>query len=65
LEAAFGKEFRVEYHAQRGRRGGGANLGGDGSVLDVVQGKAGPVGGAGSRVFDGAKVAGGDPGLED
>src|SRR5215210_7422596 len=53
LEAAFGEEFGVEDYAQRGRRGGGANLGGDGGVLDVVQGEAGAVGGSGSPVLDG------------
>ena len=64
LEALFGDGTGVEGDLYGGRRGGGGDLGEEGSVLYMVEGEAGAVGGA-VLFRDGVEVPGGNAGFED
>ena len=64
LGALFGGGTGVEGYLYGCRRGGGGDLGEEGSVLYMVEGEAGAVGGA-VLFRDGVEVPGSDAGFED
>ena len=64
MEALFGEGTGIEGDLYGSRRGGGGDLGEEGSVLYMVEGEAGAVGGA-VLFRDGVEVPGGDARFED